>query len=144
VIILVIVIVIVIVIVRVLADPPSSFASRVSALPRPGHLEASPDVRAPLPPPEAHPQPPHPHRRHGPLDHPGGNPGVDQRGHRHVPGDPGGRLEVQVHAHAAVARFNIAAMRPAPKPLSMFMTATPEAHEFSIPSSAAIPPRLAP
>jgi len=32
----------------------------------------------------------------------------------------------------------------APKPLSMFTTVTPDAHEFSIPSSAASPPNAAP
>ena len=37
-----------------------------------------------------------------------------------------------------------AANTPAPKPLSMLQTATPGAHEFSIPSSAARPPKLAP
>ena len=36
------------------------------------------------------------------------------------------------------------AMQAAPKPLSMFTTATPGAHEFSMPSSAATPPKLAP
>lgn len=36
------------------------------------------------------------------------------------------------------------ATNPAPKPLSMLTTVTFEAHEFSIPSSAAIPPKLAP
>ena len=33
---------------------------------------------------------------------------------------------------------------PAPKPLSMFTTDTPEAHEFSMASSAATPPNEAP
>ena len=41
-------------------------------------------------------------------------------------------------------RLSMAAIRPAPKPLSMFTTATPDAQEFSIPSSAATPPKLAP
>ena len=41
-------------------------------------------------------------------------------------------------------RLSIAAIWPAPNPLSMFTTATPAAHEFSIDSSAAKPPRLAP
>ena len=36
------------------------------------------------------------------------------------------------------------AMHPAPKPLSMFTTATPLAHELSMPSRAAMPPKLAP
>lgn len=38
----------------------------------------------------------------------------------------------------------ILAMQPAPNPLSMFTTDTPLAQEFSMPSSAAIPPKLAP
>jgi hypothetical protein len=38
----------------------------------------------------------------------------------------------------------IDAMQPAPYPLSMFTTDTPFAHEFSMPSSAATPPKLAP
>ena len=36
------------------------------------------------------------------------------------------------------------AWKPAPKPLSMFTTDTPEAHEFSMASSAATPPNEAP
>src|SRR5690349_9587243 len=36
------------------------------------------------------------------------------------------------------------AIQPAPYPLSMFTTDTPFAHEFSMPSSAATPPKLAP
>jgi hypothetical protein len=49
-------------------------------------------------------------------------------------------------AHVAGARFrlSIEAIRPAPNPLSMFTTATPAAQVFSIPSSAATPPKLAP
>jgi hypothetical protein len=35
-------------------------------------------------------------------------------------------------------------MEAAPNPLSMLTTDTPEAQLFSIPSSAAIPPKLAP
>ena len=91
----------------------------------------------------------HHHRRHA---------GVDQRRDRHVAGDAGGRLEVQVLAaqlaraslamrralHRSRFRLIIAASWPAPKPLSMLTTATPAAHEFSIDSSAAMPPRLAP
>ena len=79
-------------------------------------------------------------------------PGEVEAGHRHVARDAGGRLEVLVQAlqrartraHGSRFRFNMAAMRPAPKPLSMLTTATPAAHEFNIDSSAAIPPRLAP
>ena len=49
-------------------------------------------------------------------------------------------------AHVAGVRFRLSidAIRPAPNPLSMFTTATPAAQEFSIPSSAATPPKLAP
>jgi hypothetical protein len=36
------------------------------------------------------------------------------------------------------------ATRAAPNPLSIFTTVTFEAHEFSMPSSAATPPKLAP
>jgi hypothetical protein len=36
------------------------------------------------------------------------------------------------------------AMFPAPNPLSMFTTDTPDAQLFSMPSSAATPPKLAP
>jgi len=42
------------------------------------------------------------------------------------------------------ARFIIAAAYPAPKPLSMLTTVTPGAHELSMPSRAAMPPKLAP
>jgi hypothetical protein len=37
-----------------------------------------------------------------------------------------------------------AAAQPAPKPLSMLQTVTPEAHELSMPSSADSPPNDAP
>jgi hypothetical protein len=36
------------------------------------------------------------------------------------------------------------AENPAPKPLSMLTTETFDAHELSIPKSAAMPPKLAP
>jgi hypothetical protein len=36
------------------------------------------------------------------------------------------------------------ARQAAPKPLSMFTTPTPAAHEFSIAKSAEMPPKLAP
>jgi len=36
------------------------------------------------------------------------------------------------------------AANPAPKPLSIFTTVTPLAHEFNIPSNAEIPLKLAP
>ena len=38
----------------------------------------------------------------------------------------------------------IAAYAPAPNPLSILTTVTPVAQEFNMPSSAAIPPKLAP
>ena len=115
----------------------------------PGHVEAASDEGAALATPEGDAQPAHAHRLDRALDDRGRDAGVDQRRHRHVPRDPRRRLEVQVQsasAHVAGARFRLSidAIRPAPNPLSMFTTATPAAQEFSIPSSAATPPKLAP
>ena len=45
---------------------------------------------------------------------------------------------------APYSRLIMLATYPAPNPLSMFTTVTFDAHEFSIPSSAAIPCKLAP
>ena len=45
---------------------------------------------------------------------------------------------------ASAMRLMLAAMYPAPKPLSMFTTATPPAQLFSIARSGARPPKLAP
>ncbi len=47
-------------------------------------------------------------------------------------------------SRGAARRATRAANTPAPKPLSMFTTVTPGAHEFSMPSSAATPPKEAP
>ena len=115
----------------------------------PGHVEAASDEGAALATSEGDAQPAHAHRLDRALDDRGRDAGVDQRRHRHVPRDPRRRLEVQVQsasAHVAGARFRLSidAIRPAPNPLSMFTTATPAAQEFSIPSSAATPPKLAP
>ena len=115
----------------------------------PGHVEAAPDEGAPSATPEGDPQPAHTHGVDRAPDDRGGDAGVDQRRHRHVPSDSRRRLEVQMQAaggHVAGVRFRLSmdAIRPAPNPLSMFTTATPDAQEFSIPSSAATPPKLAP
>ena len=120
-------------------------------LPRPPHLEPLRDVRPPLPLLEPHLQPAHPHRPDRLRHHRRRHPQIDQRRNRHVSGDPRRRLEVQVqppqrprHGLGSRFRLSIAAICPAPKPLSMFTTATPAAHELSIDNSAAMPPRLAP
>ena len=50
-------------------------------------------------------------------------------------------------AHVVEARYRrliVLARNPAPKPLSMFTTATPEAQLFNMPSNAATPLKLAP
>ena len=121
---------------------------RVRVPPWPIDLEAFPDERAALSLPESDAQSTHAHRLHGAGHHSGRNAEVDQRGDRHVARDPGAGLEVKVQAaqrlHRSRFRLSIAAIWPAPKPLSMFTTAIPAAHEFSIDSSAAKPPRLAP
>ena len=88
------------------------------------------------------------HRLDGGGHDGGGDAEIDERGHRHVARDAGAGLEVQVQAaqrlHRSRFRLSIAAIWPAPKPLSMFTTAMPAAHELSIDSSAAKPPRFAP
>jgi hypothetical protein len=45
---------------------------------------------------------------------------------------------------ASTAWLIVAAEYAAPKPLSIFTTDTPGEQEFSMPSNAAIPPKLAP
>src|SRR3954454_14684924 len=72
--------------------------------------------------------------------------GVEQRGERHVAGDPGERVEPGNGGHARRARWSHAraTAQAAPKPLSMPTTVTPAAHEASMASSAVTPPRLAP
>ena len=66
-------------------------------------------------------------------------PRADERPERHVAADPRETVEIG-DSH----RFTRCAKYPAPKPLSMFMTATPAAQELSIARSAASPPKLAP
>jgi len=120
----------------------------VFVLAGPADVEASPDERAALAPAETDLQAPYAHRLHGARHDRGGHAQVDQRRDGHVARDPGSRLEVQVQAaqglHRSRFRLSIAAIWPAPKPLSMFTTAMPAAHELSIDSSAANPPRFAP
>lgn len=123
-----------------------------AALTGPRDLEATSQVSAALPPPESDPQPAHPHGVHRALDDGGRDAEIDERRDRHVAGDTRRRLEMQMesgagagwHPHGSRFRFSIAARRPAPNPLSMLTTAMPAAHELSIDSSAATPPRLAP
>ena len=66
-------------------------------------------------------------------------PCADERPERHVAADTRETVEI-----GDFHRFTRCAKYPAPKPLSMFMTATPAAQELSIASSAASPPKLAP
>lgn len=82
--------------------------------------------------------------------------GVEQRREEHVAGDAGEGVEVEYaradHLRAAPvshfprlhARLIKVASAAAPKPLSMFTTPTFGAQLFSIPSSAATPPKDAP
>ena len=51
---------------------------------------------------------------------------------------------IGVSSFPRAVRKIVAAKQPAPKPLSMFMTATFGAQELSIPSKAASPPKEAP
>ena len=120
----------------------------VGVLAGPGDVEALADEGAALALAEGHAEAADAHRLHGGGDDGGGDAEIDERGHRHVAGDAGAGLEVQVQAaqrlHRSRFRLSIAAIWPAPKPLSMFTTAMPAAHELSIDSSAAKPPRFAP
>ena len=72
--------------------------------------------------------------------------GVEQRAEQHVAGHAGDAVDVEEPGHRAppAARAIRAAIVPAPKPSSMFTTATPAAHEVSIESSADTPPNDAP
>ena len=122
--------------------------------------EATPQEGTPAARLEPHVQPLHAHGGDGVFHDLRRYTRVDQRGDRHVPGDAGHRIEVHVLAaqvdasrgglaggpalHSPGFRFNIVAIRPAPNPLSMLTTAIPAAHAFSMDSSAATPPRLAP
>src|SRR5262249_53534462 len=79
---------------------------------------------------------------------------VEQRADKHVARDSGWTIDVQVQSlhhdppgigvRPSIFRFMSAAAKPAPKPLSMLTTVTPDAQEFSIAKSAAMPPKLAP
>ena len=60
------------------------------------------------------------------------------------PGDAADAVDVEDAAHARHCRAIRAAIVPAPKPSSMFTTATPAAHEVIIASSALTPPNVAP
>jgi len=115
---------------------------------RPGDIEALADEGTALALPEADAKAADAHRLDGGRDDRSGHTQIDEGGHRHVSGDARAGLEVQVQAtqrlHESRFRFNIAAIWPAPKPLSMFTTAMPAAQELSIPSKAAKPPRFAP
>ncbi len=53
-------------------------------------------------------------------------------------------LDFSNHKSNIIYLFIMLAANPAPKPLSIFTTVTPEAHVLSIPSNAAAPPKLAP
>ena len=68
-----------------------------------------------------------------------------QRPHEHVPRRAHGALQIQ-RFHWSIPRIWLIlwARKPAPKPLSILTTLTPLAQEFSMASSAANPPRLAP
>ena len=66
--------------------------------------------------------------------------GVEQRAEQHVARDAADAVDVEGPHRRAI----LAAIVPAPKPSSMFTTATPAAHEVSIASSAVTPPNAAP
>ena len=71
---------------------------------------------------------------------------VEQRAQQHVARDAADAVDVEDAGVTAppAARAIRAAIVPAPKPSSMFTTATPAAHEVSIASSALTPPKVAP
>ena len=77
-----------------------------------------------------------------------GDAGRKQRAEQHVAADAGDAVDVgdghRASPAALIRRTIAAAISAAPKPLSMFTTATPAAQELSIASSAAPPPRCAP
>ena len=72
--------------------------------------------------------------------------GVEEGAEQHVAGDAGHAVEVEEACHPAppAERAIRAAIVPAPKPSSMFTTATPAAHETSIDISAVMPESAAP
>ncbi len=119
--------------------------STYSRLARELDLEPQSDERAPLSPLEPDLQILQSNRAHGSAHDLLRYTRIDQRSHRHVARDSRAGIEVKVQSpchsgrHQARTRLSSEAMRPAPKPLSMFTTATPVAHEFSMVSSAAMP-----
>jgi len=74
-------------------------------------------------------------------------PGVQERRQQHVAGGAADHVDVRdprARATAHVAQTILCASAAAPKPLSMFTTPIPGAHDVSMPSSAAIPSNAAP
>ena len=68
-------------------------------------------------------------------------PRVEERGEQHVAGRAADHVDVGApHAGATI----LCASAAAPKPLSMFTTPIPGAHDVSMPSSAASPSNAAP
>ncbi len=92
---LMVVVVVMLVLVLVLVARVGGGASRAA---RPVDLEALADERAAFPLSEPDAEAPHAHRLHGAGHDRGRDAEIDQRGHRHVAGDPGAGLEVQVKA----------------------------------------------
>ena len=69
---------------------------------------------------------------------------VNQSAHEHVARSAREAVEIDRLHEAAVCLLMRCAWKAAPKPLSMFTTLRPEAHEFSMAKSAVSPPRFAP
>src|SRR5262249_27464481 len=86
----------------------------------------------------------HAERIDGALDDLARHARVEGRAHEHVTRDSRRAIDMQVQPFHGCFRFISAAAKPAPNPLSMFTTVTPDAQELSIASSAAMPPKLAP
>ncbi len=69
---------------------------------------------------------------------------VYQSAHEHVARGPREAVEVDRLHEPAVCLLMRCAWHAAPKPLSMFTTLSPDAHEVSMANSAVSPPRFAP
>ena len=75
---------------------------------------------------------------------------IKECGNCHIPGDAGASFKVKCFPHERIRYFLLIlrrmrqAITPAPKPLSIFTTAIPSAHELSMASRGATPPKLAP
>ncbi len=71
---------------------------------------------------------------------------IKKGGEGHVSADAGWHVDIQdFHVFSPSQSFMMRfARQAAPKPLSMFMTPTPEAQLFNMPNSAETPPKLAP